>query len=212
MKKPLKSIRVTADREGGIPMSDEMLKAMPCEIGDPYACWKEGDGWRLVFPKAKKYKGKIPKDAHWGKVEPALPEIQSALPKKSTLDWKSIVLTTGLWPRTLVIPQRAKIPPGSKSLLGLCTEDEKWDYELLRGPNGRAYYLRVWLWDYKGEKFDENFTAPAARLTPQEAFRFAVANLVPREILEDCPAQWIGAVIPKAASANSIVRRKPPAT
>jgi len=37
--------------------------------------------------------------------------------------------------------------------------------------------------------FDENFTAPAARLTPAEAFRFAVANLVPREILEDCPDQ-----------------------
>ena len=109
--------------------------------------------------------------------------------KKPIQDWKSIVLTTGLWPRTLVVPQRTKIPPGSKSLLCLCTVNEEWDYQLLRGPGGRAYYLRVWPWDYKGEMFDENFASPAARLTPAEAFRFAVANLVPREILEDCPDQ-----------------------
>lgn len=108
--------------------------------------------------------------------------------KKSGQDWKSIVLTSGHWPRTLVVPQRTKVPPGSQSLLCLCTDDEEWDYQLIRGPGGRAYYLRVWPWDYKGEQWQDDET-PAARLTPKEAFRFAVANLVPIELLEDCPEQ-----------------------
>ena len=109
--------------------------------------------------------------------------------KKPVQNWKSIVLTTGLWPRTLVVPQHAKIPRSSKRLLALVTENEDWDYELIRGPKGRAYYLRAWPLDHKGERYDEDFAAPAARLTPAEAFRFAVANLVPKEILEDCPDQ-----------------------
>jgi len=116
-------------------------------------------------------------------------EKQIVFRKTKPKNWKAIVFANGFWPRTLMVPQHAKIPPGSKSLLCLCTENEEWDYQLLRGSKGRGYYLRVWPWDYKGEMFDENFTAPAARLTPAEAFRFAVANLVPREILEDCPDQ-----------------------
>lgn len=118
-------------------------------------------------------------------MKPAKPTI-----KKSAQDWKSIVLTTGLWPRTLDIPQRAKVPPGSKSLLCLSTDNEDWDYQLIRGPGGRSYYLRVWAGDYKGEQWDDP-TAPAARLTPSEAFRFAVVNMVPAEILEDCPEQAV---------------------
>jgi hypothetical protein len=99
--------------------------------------------------------------------------------------WKTIVLTTATWPPTLDVPQRAKVPPGSKSLLGRCTEDEEWDYQLLRGPGGRGYYLRVWRWDYKGSKFDEDPAAPAARLTPEEAYQFCVTNLLPQEVIQD---------------------------
>lgn len=84
--KPAKVFTAVADSEGGLPLSDELAKAMRCKIGDKYACWKEGKGWLLVFPRTRKSQLKIPKHAFWGKVEPALPEISVTLsaPIKAT--------------------------------------------------------------------------------------------------------------------------------
>jgi len=80
-RKSAKKFSAVTDSEGGIPLPDELAKAMCCKIGDVYACWKDGDEWRLVFPRNKRRKYDIPKDATWGKVERALPEILVTLPK-----------------------------------------------------------------------------------------------------------------------------------
>ena len=88
-------------------------------------------------------------------------------------DWKSIVLAPGAWPRALVVPQRKKVPPGSKPLLASMADGGYWEWELIRGPAGQTYYLRVWLFKVEGGYREDS---PAAPLTPKEAYQFALAN------------------------------------
>lgn len=62
-----KRILVT-DSEGGLPLPPEW----GMKIGDEFAAWKKGETIILAFLKT--YRGRVPKRAHRGKVEPALPE------------------------------------------------------------------------------------------------------------------------------------------
>lgn len=73
---------LVTDREGGLPLPPEW----GAKIGDDFAAWKEGESIILVFPRTYRGNRKIPKNAHWGKVEPALPEKPVTLPKPAVLD------------------------------------------------------------------------------------------------------------------------------
>jgi hypothetical protein len=76
-RKPAKKFKVVTDSEGGLPLPSEW----GAKIGDEFATWKEGDKIILVFPKTYRGNRRIPKGAHRGKVEPALPELQIAVLK-----------------------------------------------------------------------------------------------------------------------------------
>lgn len=61
------------DREGkcGIP---GVVKA---QVGDDFAWWENGDSgdeWIIAFPKTARARRAIPAHAHWGKIEPGLPD------------------------------------------------------------------------------------------------------------------------------------------
>jgi hypothetical protein len=71
------------DREGGLPLSDELARYMGANIGDEFAAWKEGDDIILIFTKNYHGKRKIPKHAHRGVVEPALLEKSECAAKKA---------------------------------------------------------------------------------------------------------------------------------
>lgn len=81
-KSPIKEHGIiTTDSEGGLPLPVEWLRDMGLKIGDEFAGWKEGETIILAFPKV--YRGKIPKQAHRGRIEPALPEIPFTSPKRA---------------------------------------------------------------------------------------------------------------------------------
>jgi len=61
---------MVTDAEGRLVLADELVQEHYLKVGDPFATWKEGDTFKLVFPKGLRRKVKIPKDAFWGKVEP----------------------------------------------------------------------------------------------------------------------------------------------
>jgi hypothetical protein len=47
------------------------------QVGDDFAWWESGDGddsWIIAFPKTARARRAIPAHAHWGKIEPGLPD------------------------------------------------------------------------------------------------------------------------------------------
>lgn len=80
-KPPSDKILLRTDREGGLILTPEFMREAKVKSGDEYAAWKFRGGYKLVFLKHWQGKGRIPKHAHRGKVEPALPELPDELSK-----------------------------------------------------------------------------------------------------------------------------------
>ena len=98
MSKPGKKYPpMMVDREGGLELSAEFVRDKKIKTGDEYAVWEKGGGFILVFKRNGRWENPIPKHAHRGKVEPALPEISVKLPKLTKPIFKPIpeTLTDG---------------------------------------------------------------------------------------------------------------------
>ncbi|MEP6663343.1 MAG: hypothetical protein ABJC04_06720 [Verrucomicrobiota bacterium] len=85
-----KKYRVVVDREDGFLLLSNLTQQIGVNIGDEFASWITGNSLVVIFPKSYRGKRKIPKDAHWGKIKSALPEIpvaslKSAKPIPETL-------------------------------------------------------------------------------------------------------------------------------
>lgn len=81
MSKSAKKYRIVSDREGGLPVPEELACSMNINIGDEFAAWRTSKGIVVVFKKNGRWKRRIPKHAQRGRVEPVLPKITVTLPK-----------------------------------------------------------------------------------------------------------------------------------
>jgi hypothetical protein len=73
-------------------------------------------------------------------------------------------------------------PLGSKSIHSGSDEGNSWNWELLRGPAGRAYYLKAWRVAPASPSGPE---AEAVRLSPVEALQFAIRQAIAPQLLKD---------------------------
>lgn len=80
-----------------LPVPDEIVRDAGAKTGDKFAAWIEGGEIIVIFPKSYRGQKKIPKNAYWGKVEPALTEIPIKLTKPAKPVWNPIpeTLTEG---------------------------------------------------------------------------------------------------------------------
>jgi hypothetical protein len=88
-KIPAEKMVLRTDREGGLELAPEFMRAAKVQLGDEYAAWKEGGSVILSFLKHRKKTIRIPKRAEYGKIEPALPE-ESVVPCKPVAATKPI--------------------------------------------------------------------------------------------------------------------------
>lgn len=102
--------------------------------------------------------------------------------QKPTPNWKEIILAGPDWPKKLTIPQNDQMDEDSECVLESMYNNEHWEWELWREPEGRWYYLKVWPIN-KG-KFGKPNT-PGVELTVMEAFHFLMNNWMPRDVLVD---------------------------
>lgn len=79
-RKKGKTYRAVTVSEGGMPLPEELVRDMGLNIGDEFALWKEGDTFMLAFSKHYRGKRKIPKSAIWGRLQPDLAGVATAVP------------------------------------------------------------------------------------------------------------------------------------
>ena len=61
-------------------------------------------------------------------------------------------------------------------------QNEHWEWELWRHPDGHCYYLKVWPMN-EGQFGKPN--TPAVKLTVMESFQFLMSNWMPRDVIAD---------------------------
>jgi len=76
---PIKDGILEIDGEGKLPLPPDLFPSV--KIGDDYAVWNDNGDIVMVFKKHGRWKHAIPNHAHFGKVEPALPEMALKLPE-----------------------------------------------------------------------------------------------------------------------------------
>ena len=101
---------------------------------------------------------------------------------KPTPHWKEVILANPDWPADLVVPQNDPLPEDSEPIQESMATKEDWEWELWRHPEGHCYYLKVWPMD---DGDFGNASTPGAELSVMEAFRFLLANLMPRDVVAD---------------------------
>ena len=97
-------------------------------------------------------------------------------------DWKATILATPDWPKKFSIPQKDVMAEDSEIILESLFNNEHWEWELWRHPEGHCYYLKAW--PIHDGKFG-NPKTPGAELTVTETFTFLMINWMPRDVVAD---------------------------
>lgn len=94
--------------------------------------------------------------------------------------WKRIILTERDWPTSLSLPLNVDCPAGAGRILIGSDEGGSWDWDLIRGPSGKCYYLKACRVGFPADPL-----AKAVCLTPAEALDFAIVQCINPQLIKD---------------------------